>query len=308
MHLVYKITLEKRKQEGIMPFLYIGSKSNALFENGTILDKNKTPYYGSSSYKDYQEIVESDRVTVEIIKEFEKYVDALNFESALQKSLDVVADPSFFNLSIATINNFTDPNYATYKHVKTGKTVRLERNHPMVISGDYVGVSKGTILSEEDKKKRSRSGNQNGFYGKTHSPETVNKILESRDKTYTENPERFLEIREKMSKTAKKTFAGVPKSEDHKKKIGRKGLVMLKNKITGKTIRVPRDDRGNYDKEIWSNPASLSDNKSQAGSKWITNGFENKKIRKDDEKPVGWEYGRTYNGWNKLKGSKNENS
>jgi hypothetical protein len=284
-----------------MPFLYIGSKSNALVENGIIYDSNGKPYYGSSCYDNYMEMVQADEIEVEILKEFDNYTDALNFESEIQKNIDVVADPSYFNLSIATVNNFSDPNYATYKNTITGKTVRLPKDHHMVISGIYVGVSKGVIFSESERKKRGKSGKENPFYGKKHTKESVEKMLDNREKTYKENPERLESAKKKMSESAKKTFTGVPKSEEHRKKIGRKNMIMLKNKDTGKTIRIPKSDIINYDDNLWVNPYILSENK-PIGSRWTTDGVVNVKIKKGEKMPDGFWYGRTYNGWNDSKG------
>lgn len=292
MHVVYKIIFEKRKESNIMPFMYIGSKSNVSFKNGIMYDKHGKKYYGSSCYRGYSQIVQSDSVKVEILKEFENYEDALNFEALIQTDLDVVADPRYFNKSIATSNNFTNPNFATYKHTLTGKTVRLPREHQSVLNEEYIGVTKGTILSEEDRKKRSRPGEENPFYGKTHSPETINKILTTRKNTYDEDPEKFQKIKEHLSDLASKRFAGVPLSEEHKKKIGRPGLLMLKNKDTGESIRIYKEDKEKYDKEIWANPYSLSKDK-QTGSRWVTNGDENKRIKKEEPVPEGFWFGRT---------------
>lgn len=286
MHLVYRLIFTKRKQKNIMPFLYIGSKSNAIFENGMILsEKRKDPYYGSSSYDDYSEIVKSDEIDVEILKTFNNYTDALNFESLVQKSLDVVADPRYFNLGIATVNNFSNPDYATYKHVVTGKTVRLPRNHIMVLSGDYVGVSKGTTLSKEVRKRIGRSGKENPFYGKKHTEETKRLISETNKgkKVSDERREWFVE------NVAKKE-----KSPEHRRKIGEKGrdMIMLKNKNTGKTVRIHKSEKEKYDPNEWVNPYILSKNKS-TGSRWITNGIENRKIKKDEEPQQGFWFGRT---------------
>jgi hypothetical protein len=291
MNYVYRIIFNKRKSQGIMPYLYIGSKSNAIYENGVILTNRGIPYYGSSSYKSYSEIVAEDDITVEIIKEFDIYTDALNFESMLQKSLDVVADPRYFNLCIATINNYTDPNYATYKHVETGKIVRLPRNHPMVISEQYVGVSRGIKLSDDDRKKRGRTGELNPFYGKHHTDEVKQIISEANSGRKISDDRRLWFI---------ENVANQKKSPEHRAKIGRKGLIMLKNKDTGEVIRIPREDKETYDDTIWTNPYKLSKNKS-TGSRWATNGIENKKIRAGEEIPDGFRFGRTTS-WHNSKG------
>lgn len=292
MNIVYRIIFNKRKQMGMMPFMYIGSKSNASIIDGIIHDKRGNPYYGSSCYKDYLQMVEEDDITVEILKDFSEYVDALNYESFIQQKLDVVADTSYFNLNIATVNNFTDPNYATYKHIITGKTVRLPRNHPAVKRGDYVGVSKGTFLTEEQKSKIGRSGEENPFYGRKHTDESKKKMSEATigRKVSEERREWFIENVAKKKKT-----------KDHRKKIGRKNLITLKNKDTGECIRIPREELVKYDLDMWLNPYKLSDKKSAIGSRWITDGNINRKIKKDEEIPDGWVRGRMYTGWNKDK-------
>jgi len=294
MNIVYRIIFNKRKKSNIMPFMYIGSKSNASIVNGIIYDKNGNPYYGSSCYENYLKIVEEDDISVEVLEKFDEYVDALNYESSIQKKLDVVADPAYFNLGISTVNNFSDPRYATYKHVITEKTVRLPRDHPAVERGEYVGVSKGASLTEEQRKKIGRSGEKNPFYGKKHSEESRKKMSEAAlgREVSDDRKEWFIENVAKEKKT-----------KEHRKKIGRKNLIMLKNKETGECIRIHREDTINYDLDLWINPYKLSDKKAAIGSRWITDGSINKKIKKDDEIPDGWTYGRTYTGWNKNKGN-----
>ena len=252
MNIVYKLTFEDRKQRNEKPYLYIGSKSNCTLKNGLIYDRFNNPYYGSSTWDDYDQIVEADTIKVEVIAEFEDYTSALNHESVIQKQLDVVASPLYFNKSIATVNSFSDPNYATYKHVETGKVVRLPITHIMVESGEYVGVTKGTILTEEERKKRGRSGEENPFYGKKHSEETKIKISESnsgREKSQAE-------IDNWVNKVAKK-----PKSKEHRNKIGRKGMVMLQNVNTKNIIRIPKSESLELDPKLWVNPRKLNPEK-----------------------------------------------
>ena len=300
-HYVYKLIFKKRREQGILPYLYIGSKSNALYENGIILDSRNKPYYGASCYPSYDGIVADDEIHVDILKEFQNYTDALNYESTIQKNLDVAASPEYFNLGIATVNNFTDPNFASYKHTITGKTVRLPRTHYRVLSGEYVGVSKGAVFSEHERRRRGRSGAENGFYGRTHTYSTIEKMLATRDTTYKNDPKRYEEVRNKLSDTAKNTFTGVPKTDEHKRKIGRKNLIMLKNKDTGESIRIPREEKLLYDDTIWKNPASISKNHSQTGSRWVTNGTDNIKLQKNQDTPDGFWNGRTIH-WKNKKG------
>jgi len=168
-HIVYLIKINRET----FPNKYIGSKSNCEVVEGRIFDKSGRPYVGSSTDKEYQNIMKycSD-YAVQILGTFDTFNEAILAERDTHISNDVVASPEFFNKAIATISNYSDPEYATYKHVGTGKVCRLPRAHPKVLSGEWVGVSKGVSFSEEERKKRGRSGEQNGFFGRKHTEET----------------------------------------------------------------------------------------------------------------------------------------
>ena len=80
------------------------------------------------------------------------------------------------------------------------------------------------------------SGERNGFYGKTHTQETRDKI----SKANTGN-----KIWGKLTEERRQNFlamARAPKSEEHRRKIGRKGVINLRNIHTGEIIRVPKTD------------------------------------------------------------------
>lgn len=249
MHVVYKITFKKRLQDNTPPYYYVGSKSNCTYSDGVLYDNRNNPYYGSSSWESYDRLVEEGECHAEIIKSFDSYTDALNYERTIQVGLDVVANPDYFNLGIATINNFTSPNFATYKHKDTGKCVRLDRNHPNVLDGTYVGVTKGVELSPEERKKRGRAGEDNAFYGRTHTKETKRLISEA-NKGRVKSEE---EIDNWVAKVASK-----PKSPEHRAKMGRKGMIMLKNLETLQVIRIPRQDKHKYDEQLWLNPGKAN--------------------------------------------------
>ena len=241
MHIVYQITFTNRQKQGIRPFLYIGSKSNCSYREGVIYDKNGKPYWGSSTWENWSTLIKEDLCIATVLYESDSYTKALNFENSIQKQLDVVASSLYFNLAIATVNSYSDPAYATYTNGI--KTVRLPRTHESVLSGEYYGVTKGNILSKEHKRKLVRLGKDNGFYGKSHNEETKAKISNAnagRIKTKEE-------IENWIDKVAKK-----PKSEIHKLKIGRKGLIMIKSLETNECRRIHKTE--NYDKLVWVNP------------------------------------------------------
>lgn len=244
MHIVYRLTFKERKNESIFPYLYIGSKSNCTYLDGIIYDKSNKPYYGSSSWENYNEIVKENSIITEVLGVFEDYQECLDAEYRIQLENDVVSSPLYFNKSLATINNYSDPNFATYKHKTTGKRIRLLRTHKNVLDGTYVGVTKGNKSNEKIKQKQKRYGKDNHFFGKKHKPETIEKLRKS-----SSNHKHTEETKAKMSQKRK----GIKKSEDHKRKIGRKNMLMLKNIETGETIRVHKETQHLYDKNMWIN-------------------------------------------------------
>lgn len=256
MHIVYQIKFPNREKENNYPFLYIGSKSNAIVENNKMYHRNKE-YWGSSRHPQYKNCLLEETPIMTIISQHSSYEEALEAERNIQIELDVVADPKYFNLSIATINSYSDPEYATFKHLKTGKIARLPRNHISVVSGDWVGVTKGRKLSDSEKKAKSQPGTKNPFFGKKHTEESIQKIKEGQQRFFASDS--GIIEKKRRAKTAKTTFSGKPKTSEHKKKIGKKNMIMLKNKNTGECVRIHKDELFLYDRDIWKAPHTLAD-------------------------------------------------
>lgn len=244
-NIVYLIKLNRDK----LPNKYIGSKSNCYINDGKIYDKNDKLYIGSSCDKEYKNLFEYLDFNVHVLGVFESYDECLEKEKQLHIKYDVVASPEFFNKSIACISNFSDPNYATYKH-NSGKIARLPRNHPRVLSGEWYGITKGISLSEERKEKirKDMLGSKNPFYGKKHTDETKQTISNT-----NLGRKRTEEFKLNMSKR----FKGISKTKEHRRKIGRKGLCMLQNTKTGENIRIKIEEQHLYDTNIWKNPSSI---------------------------------------------------
>lgn len=243
MNIVYKITLKRRKENNIEPYCYIGSKTNCTFENGIIYDKSRKQYYGSSRWAGYNEIIKEEIgfIDIEILVccISSNSADLIDLERYFQIEDDVVRSTSYFNKSYPAKSNYSDPNYATFKHSVTGKVVRLLRDDHMVLDGTYVGVTKGN----KQKPRKKLFGPENHFYGKKHKEESIKKIIEKRKlQVITE------ESRKKMSDSRK----GVKKSVEHKKKIGRKGLCNYINLLTNESIRIEKTVfEANYNKDEW---------------------------------------------------------
>lgn len=245
MHIVYLFKF-KREQ---LPNLYIGSKSNCSIVNGKIIDRRGNIYNGSCKSDLYLSALVECEYDVFILGEFDVYDDALLMERDSHIVNDVVASPNYFNRSIATISSYANPDYGTYKNLLTEKIARLPITHTEVLNGNWVGITKGAIFTEEDRLSRGRSGEENGFYGKQHTEETLT-ILS--DKAIARGREPW-EKRTDESKQKYLEAVSKPKTEEHKKKIGRKGLIMLQNIKTLEYIRIPREDVSAYDSNIWMN-------------------------------------------------------
>lgn len=290
-HYVYELIFEERKRNNIKPYKYIGSKNKTIFENGILLGRNK-PYYGSPKWGGYDQILEKEKPKVVILHELDynaSHTELLELEKKEQLKMSVVSNPDYFNLSIATTkSNYTNPDYASYKHITTGKTVRLRRDHKMVKSGEYVGVSKNTKLPLEVKQRIGRKGKLNPFYGRTHSKDTK-KLIGNKNRNRIPSKETRL----KMSKSAK----GKTKTEEHRRKIGRKGMTTLKNIHTDECIRIPLIEKNLYNLNIWKHPLTIASTNNSIEQ--ITCPYCNKTMN------IGGNYNRWHGDKCKLKNENN---
>lgn len=203
-HIVYLI---KVKRDSV-PNKYIGSKSNAEVIDGKIYG-SRGLYTGSSKDKVFKSLLEYCDYEIQVLASFDDYQECLRREKELHLKYDVVASPEFFNKAIATINTYSDPSYATYRH-DCGKIARLPRNHPKVLSGEWYGVTKGVRLSE-DHPFRNNSGKNNPFYGRKHTDETKRISGKKIGDAHRGKPKNA-EQRRKMSEARKKYWDARKKS------------------------------------------------------------------------------------------------
>ena len=150
-----------------------------------------------------------------------------------------------------------------YKHYRTTKLahawfsmVRRDPNQKRFFTARQYESAR---LAHVGALKKSMKGSGNNFYGRTHSEETKRKIGEA-NRGESRSPE---EVAKWVERVAKK-----PKSKEHRQKIGRRGMIMLKNIHTGECIRIDKELKCQYDSSVWMNP------------------FAVKKLRKNNENQI----------------------
>lgn len=131
-----------------------------------------------------------------------------NEEDMIRKEIeivteDVVKDERSYNMTLGGLGGFyhidtsgeNNPNYgkANWKNGKTEEEIA------------------------EINKKRASPGEKNGMFGKTHTEEAIQKIIEG-NKAWLETPE-GIASKEKKARELSDRMKGVPKSEEQKKKM-----------------------------------------------------------------------------------------
>jgi len=236
MHIVYlfEFSTEATRRK------YIGSKSNASIIDGKIFSDGNE-YLTSSRSTEFRDMLNSGvEYTVSSLGEFKNYKEALEFEYKCHKEEDVCANIEYFNLAMAAVNNFSDPNYGTFKHSVDGKAVRLPRDHPLAISKVYVGVTKDRKLSQEHKDSIVRSGPGNSFFGRKHTKETKAIIGEMNKKSMLEYWESMDIQQYEVRREKFREMGSMPKSKEYKAKLA--GSTNLRCPLTGTVKRFYRDE------------------------------------------------------------------
>lgn len=255
MNVVYLIEFVDRKIKNQKPYYYIGSKSNCVLKDGVMCGRRQKEYWGSSKDKEMNRLIPLEKKVVHILFSHEDYNICLQMEKTIHEQRDVVADPIYFNKSVAMCNNYSNPDYATYRNVETGKVARLDRNHEKVLNGEWVGVTKGVKYSEERRMKSSRPGESHPLYGTKCSDETKKKISESHIKNHEENPELYKRRFETLSNINRDRTKGIKqdKSVVDKRVDKLKNNITLTNKLTGekKTFKNNSEEYEQLDRTIW---------------------------------------------------------
>jgi hypothetical protein len=313
-NIVYLIEFPIRKAQNIMPYYYIGSKANCIFDGESIKNKSGKKYIGSSKAEGYKLAFQNDQPIFHILGCYDNYEDCISAERQIHLTNEVVSDPRYWNLAVAMENTFSNPDYCTVRHAVTGKTVRLKKDHPMILNGEYIGTTSGgkwyndgikdfVCIDDSEVQEhwvRGRKNNQNFARGDDHpmrknprSHEETMVIIKKRMDNMKNNPEKYEEGKKRQRQKASETHKGVPKSAESNQKRARRGLIMLKNRETGECVRIPREEKSFYDSSLWVNPFLLA-TPSGIGSKWCTDGITNIKLKAGQPLPDGFKFGRTF--------------
>lgn len=126
--------------------------------------------------------------------------------------------------------NFSEANELEIKYIKEYKESGIKLCN-LTAGGEGAPncVRKKWTLKQRKKLSNSKKGKyigeENPFFGKHHTDETKEKISKAHKGKQTGDQNPFYgkkhsnEVIKKMSDTAKKTFSGIPKTEEHKRKI-----------------------------------------------------------------------------------------
>lgn len=161
---------------------------------------------------------------------------------------------SKYNLVLLTARQHYLAHWLLYKMYNTTELVHAWYSMSRIGNGQNER-SINSHLFEYCKKRRNKilserySGEGNNFFGKKHSDETKKKLSEI-------HSGKIYKTQEQINDWVK-TVAKKPKSDEHKSKISRKGLIMLQNLYTKEIVRVSKNDElcNNPD---WVNPRKLN--------------------------------------------------
>ncbi len=207
-HYVYLIT------ELLTNMKYIGLRSCNTLPHLDLGIK----YFSSSTNKEFiknqklNKKLKLSNYKYEILSIHNTRKEAINEEITLHELYDVDKNPEYYNKAKQTSTGWDAAGKVTVKD-KDGNTSHVSINDPRYISGELVGVSKNTTLSDETraKLKITSGGSNNGMYGKKHSPEAKQKMSEKASKRVGELHPQYNKVRSKehcsnLSKSIQETF------------------------------------------------------------------------------------------------------
>ena len=278
-------------------FYYVYRISNLIehkhyygFRSTKFLPKNDLGirYFSSSRDKEFikDQKQNPQNYRYKIVKLFQNYKDALNFEILLHEKFNVSTNESFYNRAKQTATGFST----------AGSTISEEHKRKISEAG-LKRIYEPT--SDETKKKQSESAKNRG---------PVSEITRQKLSAIHKGREFTKGRCENISK-AKKGKSQGPMPDEVKKKISEahKGKIFSdehkKNIIAAAQLRPQRslEHKKNlsisikeaYIKKTQNGEILKGKDSPNYGRFWVTNGLENKLLKSGEQTPVGFRKGRT---------------
>ena len=185
-----------------------------------------------------------------ILETFDNRVEALDAEIKLHQFYDVARNPHFVNQAKQTSTGFSAEGVVRSEEYKKKMSERLKGRE----------IKPEWIKKAVESRKGKIDGENNPFYGKTHTPETRKRIAESLSQTYKNE--------------GNHPWIGRKHSEESKQKM-REAHSGEKNYLYGKSL---------------SDELKRKISASKIGRKWYNNGITHKCVR--EHPGEGWYIGR----------------
>lgn len=160
MNIVYKITFIKRIKNNNPPFYYVGMKTLCDYKHGKVIDKSGKCYWGSSVTSSILTALKEEIPFIEVIFESNNEKLVCEKEREILISVDAAKNYKYFNQTNGTVNWKTHSSeYGTFRHRDySGVCKKLRLDDPLVLSGLYVGTTKGyKFINNPSNLKRGRS-------------------------------------------------------------------------------------------------------------------------------------------------------
>jgi hypothetical protein len=258
------------------------------------VNKINTGYHGTVSSKKYKDIYKQELITnpqifkTKILTTHLTREEAFEKELFFQKKLSVVKSPMYFNESLAVANGYFGRALNGKDNPLHGKNHSEESRRKMseTRKGKYKGIPKseehkrkiglasskrkhseeskkkisdsrrGVLSSDETKKKLSdmRKGEKHPLYGKTHSPESIQKMKE----THSNRSEETLQKMSAAKSRENNPMFGKKQSEETKKKISEGNKKPKHTEASKRKISESRKGKSNNVGTRWfHNPITL---------------------------------------------------
>lgn len=276
INIVYKFTFTERLKNKTPPYYYIGSKTKCYIRDNKIITANGKQYFTSSTNPDVKEIIKSGMYDFEVLCVNDDKDNITTLEREYHILHDVAKNIEYYNKMISTDN----PNFGITDHIPcyiNGKIDYVHKDFYYNNRDICVGINKDRVYYKDTVNKINymlhperdekfindnnlvigrytidQSGENNPFYGKLHSDDSKERMVESRRKYFEKHPEEY-ELLLKNNSEHMKRLGQLPKSEIFLGNLNMRltTTLYIANKETGECKRIPKDEYQEYKANGW---------------------------------------------------------